>query len=59
MLINDAVVYEGPQAVVPRIGDDIRYDDQVVRVEAVVWDFREAGDVTSVSVLVGDRPYTF
>jgi hypothetical protein len=56
--VNDRVIYEGAEISVPRVGDQIHHDDQVVRVEAVVWDFSGA-DVVSVGLVLGDQPYTF
>jgi hypothetical protein len=56
--IDEATVYEGPPLAVPRAGDDIHHDGEIVRVEAVVWDFG-AGDVVSVGLVAGNRPYTF
>jgi hypothetical protein len=57
--IQDRVIYEGGMIAVPRAGDDIHHDDQVVRVEAVVWDFRRTADVVVVTLVVGGQPYTF
>jgi hypothetical protein len=57
--IGDATLYEGPPMAVPRVGEDIHHGDQVVRVEAVVWDFRSSDGVVSVTLLVGGQPYTF
>ena len=56
--INDTTIYEGSPGAVPRAGDDIHHGAEVVRVEAVVWDF-SGEDVVSVTLVVGDRPYTF
>lgn len=56
--VNDSVIYEGAEIAVPRVGDQIHNAGQVVRVEAVVWDF-SATDVVSVGLVVGDKPYTF
>jgi hypothetical protein len=56
--VNDTVIYEGTEVAVPRVGDQIHHADQVVRVEAVVWDFSGA-DVVSVGLVIGDQPYTF
>lgn len=56
--INEPTIYEGAPGAVPRVGDDIHHGGQVVRVEAVVWDFTGA-DVVSVTLVVGDRSYTF
>jgi hypothetical protein len=57
--IQDRTIYEGGMIAVPRAGDDIQHDDQIVRVEAVVWDFRATDDVVSVTLVVGAQPYTF
>ena len=56
--IKDKTVYEGPLSAVPRVGEDIHHDGQVVRIEAVVWDFGGSDGVVSVALIVGDRPYT-
>jgi hypothetical protein len=55
--IDDVTLYEGAPTAVPRVGDDIHHDGQIVRIEAVVWEF--AADVVSVGLVVGSRPYTF
>ena len=57
--IKDTTVYEGPVIAVPRVGEDIHHDGQVVRIEAVVWDFGGVDGVVSVALIVGDRPYTY
>jgi hypothetical protein len=56
--VDDTVIYEGAEIAVPRVGDQIHHADQVVRVEAVVWDFSASG-VVSVGLVLGDQPYTF
>jgi hypothetical protein len=56
--IKDETAYEGPAIAIPRVGDDIHQNGQIVRVEAVVWDFG-ASDVVAVSLILGDRPYTY
>ena len=57
--INGKAMYEGASIAVPRAGEDIHHDGQVVRIEAVVWDFSGADAVVSVTLLVGGQPYTF
>ena len=57
--IKDTTVYEGAAIAVPRVGDDIHHDGQVVRIEAVVWDFGGADGVVSVALVMGGQPYTF
>jgi hypothetical protein len=56
--IKDVVVYEGPAIALPRAGDDIHHDGEVVRIQAVVWDFGAADGVVSVTLVVGSQPYT-
>lgn len=61
--INDKTVYEGPSIAVPRKGEEIHHDGQVVRVEALEWDFG-SGDpdqayLVNVSITVGTQPYTY
>jgi hypothetical protein len=56
--IDDKTVYEGPAVAVPRVGDDIHHGGQVVRIEAVTWDFGDPAVVT-VALVVGSEPYTF
>lgn len=58
VFIGDAPLYEGEAIPVPRVGDVIHRGDDVVPVEAVTWDFRDAGAV-KVTIVVGNRPYTF
>jgi len=57
--IGDATVYEGPAFVVPRVGDRMHHDGQVVQVGAVEWDFSGAPDVVTVTLVLGDQPYTY
>lgn len=59
MLIGDETVYDGPAIAVPRVGEDIHHDGEVVRIESVVWNFGGPDGVTSVVLGVGTRPYTF
>jgi hypothetical protein len=55
--IGDHTVYEGPAIAVPRVGDNIHHDGQILPIEAVVWNY--ADDAVSVAIVVGTRPYTF
>ncbi len=55
--IGDRTVYEGPAIAVPRVGDNIHHEGQILPIEAVVWDY--ADDTVSVAIVVGTRPYTF
>jgi len=57
--INGQAVYEGTAIAVPRVGEDIHHGGEVVRIEALVWDFSGADGVVSVTLLVGGQPYTF
>jgi hypothetical protein len=57
--IDNKVAYEGPAGPVPRVGDDIKHDGNIVRIDSVVWDFSDAGDVIRVTIGIADRPYTF
>ena len=57
--IGDITIYEGPAIAVPRVGDNVHHDGQVLPVEAVVWDFSGAPGVVSVAFVVGSMPYTF
>jgi hypothetical protein len=58
MLVQDEVVYEGETIPVPRSGDVIDHGGQSVPVEAVTWQFSDAGDI-EVKLVLGDRPYTY
>jgi len=58
MLVQDEVVYEGEAVPVPRSGDVIDYGGQTVPVEAVTWQFSDAGHI-EVTLVLGDRPYTY
>jgi hypothetical protein len=40
-LVSDVALYEGEAMQVPRVGDAIRQDEQVVPIEGVTWDFRD------------------
>jgi hypothetical protein len=61
--INDETVYEGPTIPVPRAGEEIHHGGQVVRVEALQWDFgsgeADRAHVVNVSITVGTQPYTY
>lgn len=56
--VHDETIYSGPLITVPHAGDSIEREGQVVRIEAVVWDF-DGGDHISVRLNVGSQPYTF
>jgi hypothetical protein len=56
--IKEQTIYEGPAVAVPRAGEDIHHDGEIVRIEAVVWDYR-AADAVTVTLLVGGPAYTF
>lgn len=58
LLGGGAAVYEGELVLVPRVGDGIQHDDQVVQIEVVTWDSRD-DEAVIVTLLVGNRPYTF
>jgi hypothetical protein len=58
ILIGDTTVYEGAPVAVPHNGDDIHHNGEVVRVEAVTWDFATSGAV-QVTLVVGKSSYTF
>ena len=58
LIVHDEVLYEGDSIPVPRVGDVVHRDDGFERVEAVEWDFHEVEGV-KVTLIVGDRPYTF
>jgi hypothetical protein len=55
--VDGTVVYEGAATSVPRVGDSVRRGEETVRVESVEWDF--AGTDVTVTLVLGDRPYTF
>jgi hypothetical protein len=57
--IKDLTLYEGPIVLVPRVGDEIRHEGEIVRVAAVVWDFGAADGTVTADLVVGDQPYTF
>lgn len=57
--IGDTAIYEGPPIGVPRVGDDIHRNGEVVRIEAVAWNFDAKDSVVTVTLVVGDRPYTY
>ena len=57
--IDDTVIFEGPPIAVPRVGEEIRRSGEVGRIESVVWDFEEEDGVVIVTLVVGDRPYTY
>ena len=57
--VGDTTVYEGPAIVVPRVGDRMNHDGQTVPVEATEWDFAGAPDIVSVTLVLGDQPYSY
>jgi hypothetical protein len=58
LLINDDIAYEGPDIPVPRVGDHLNHDGEVVQIHAVTWDLGDA-NVVVVSLGVGTQPYTY
>ena len=59
VVVDKDVVYEGPPTAVPRVGDEVRHNNEHLRISAVVWDFATGSGDVSVELLTGDRPYTF
>ena len=57
LLINEDVVYDGEAIPIPRVGDHLRRDDDVVQVEAVTWAFDDG--LVVVALLAGTKSYTF
>jgi hypothetical protein len=55
--IDGKAIYEGEPITVPRVGDWINHDGQLVHVEGVEWDL--SGDTIQVTLIVGEQPYTF
>jgi|1185.fasta_scaffold32544_2 hypothetical protein len=56
--VQDKVLCEGENVPVPRVGDAIEHEGQIVRVEAVTWAFG-AGATVLVTMVLGDVPYTY
>jgi hypothetical protein len=57
--IDDTTIYEGPLVAVPHKGDDIHHNGAVVRIEAVTWQFGGDNSDVTVTLVVGERSYTF
>jgi len=57
--IGDTTIYDGPIGAVPRKGDEIQHEGSAVRVEGVTWQFGADKHDVTVTLVVGDRPYTF
>jgi hypothetical protein len=57
LLINEDLAYEGADIPVPRVGDHLRLDGEVVQIHAVTWDLSDTA-VVVVSLVVGTQPYT-
>jgi hypothetical protein len=56
--IQDVLVYEGDAIPIPRVGDVIYREDELVPIESVTWDFRDS-EAVIVGLVVGNRPYTY
>jgi len=59
ILVDGTVVFRGESAAVPREGDQLVFNGNVVRVQSVTWTFGEDLASFSVDVAVVDREYTF
>jgi hypothetical protein len=59
IVVDGAVVFRGDITAVPREGDRIVYDGDVMRVQSVTWNFGDDLSTVSVEVAIGDREYTF
>jgi hypothetical protein len=59
IVVDGTVVFRGDITAVPREGDRIVYNGDVVRVQSVTWRFGEDLMTVSVDVAIGDREYTF
>jgi hypothetical protein len=55
--IDGKAIYEGEAITVPRAGDRIQHDGQLVHIEGVEWDL--SGNTVVATLVVGERPYTF
>jgi hypothetical protein len=59
IVVDGSVVFRGDITAVPREGDRIVYNGDVVRVQSVTWKFGEDLSTVSVDVAIGEREYTF
>ena len=57
--IDDESLHEGPAIAVPRVGEDIHHNGEVVRIQSVVWDFGGTDGGVCVTLHIGSEPYTF
>jgi archaellum component FlaG (FlaF/FlaG flagellin family) len=59
ILVDGTVVYRGDLTAVPREGDRLVHNGDVVRVQSVTWRFGEDQSTVDVEVAIGEREYTF
>lgn len=58
IVVDGTVVFRGETTAVPREGDHLVYNGEVVRVQSVTWTFGEDQSSVSVDVAIADREYT-
>jgi hypothetical protein len=58
IVVDGTVVFRGDTTAVPREGDRVVHNGDVVRVQSVTWRFGEDQSSVSVEVAIGDREYT-
>jgi hypothetical protein len=59
IVVDGVVVFRGETTAVPREGDRLVYNGDVVRVQSVTWNFGDDRSTITVDVAVGEREYTF
>jgi hypothetical protein len=58
IVVDGTVVFRGDTTAVPREGDLLEYNGEVVRVQSVTWRFGADQSTVSVEVAIADREYT-
>jgi hypothetical protein len=58
IVVDGTVVFRGETPAVPREGDRLVHNGEVVRVQSVTWTFGEDQSSVSVEVAIADREYT-
>jgi hypothetical protein len=59
IVVDGAVLFRGETSAIPREGDRLVYNGDVVRVKSVTWKYGEDRSTVAVEVAIGEREYTF
>ena len=59
IVVDGTVVFRGETSAIPREGDRLVHNGDVVRVQSVTWNFGTDQSTVTVDVAIGEREYTF